>query len=96
MVFDSFIHFTASPADIAAIIKSKGLTEVPDEMPDKGDSSTYFVRQKSKDPHGWWQPAEMSNPKFYYRAHERPGMQGWDERWWVNDATNEVYANIGG
>jgi hypothetical protein len=34
----------------------------------------------------------ISNPRFFYRHHESLAVQGWSEGWWVNSATNEVYA----
>jgi hypothetical protein len=96
-LFAEFVHFTAQPKVISTIIQSKELVAVPAEEPD-GDSSAYWERQKSQTPRDWWQPATMSNPKFFYRYHKTDmGMgTGWAEGWWVNDATNEVYAFISG
>ena len=95
-LFSTFVHFTAPPAVIAAIIKSKELVEVPSEPPDHWDISGYSSMLQAKVAWGWWQPATMSNPRFFFRHHESLAVQGWSEGWWVNAATNEVYAFIGG
>lgn len=94
-LFSEFVHFTARPEVISTIIQSKELMAVPAEEPD-GDSSAYWERQKSQTPWDWWQPATMSNPRFFYRYHKTDMGSGWAEGWWVNDATNEVYAFISG
>ena len=96
ILFSSYVHFSAPPAVIAAIIQSKGLVEVPNEVPNKWDVSGYSMQQRTKVSWDWWQPAAMSNPRFFYRHHESLAVQGWSEGWWVNGATNEVYALISG
>jgi hypothetical protein len=94
--FSTFVHFTAPPAVIAAIIKSKELVEVPSEPPNQWGVPGYSSMQQAKVAWGWWQPATMTNPRFFYRHHESLEVQGWSEGWWVNAATNQVYAFIGG
>ncbi|MSR64915.1 MAG: hypothetical protein EXS18_03940 [Verrucomicrobiae bacterium] len=96
VLFAAYVHFTAPPVVIAAVIKSKELVEVSAEVPDQADFSGYSERQRTKVPWDWWQPATMFNPRFFYRHHESEAVQGWSEGWWVNGATNEVYARIGG
>jgi hypothetical protein len=91
VLFSSYVHFTAQPAVIAAIIQSKQLVEVPDGV----DLPLYTERQRTQLPWGWWQPAAMSNPRFFHRHHESDAAEGWSEGWWVNGASNEVYAVIG-
>jgi hypothetical protein len=95
-LFNNFVHFTAPPAVIAAIIKSKELVEVPSEPPDQWGVTGYSFMRQAKVAWGWWQPATMTNPRFFYRHHESLEVQGWSEGWWVNAATNEVYAFISG
>jgi hypothetical protein len=96
ILFSSYVHFTAPPEVIAAIIQSKELVEIPIETPDQVDISGYSERERTKVSWDWWQPTTMSNPRFYYRHHKSEAVQGWSEGWWVNGATNEVYALIGG
>jgi hypothetical protein len=98
LLFTGFVHFTASPSDIATIIEAKKLIEVPAEIPDEGvkDLSGFSARANSENSWNWWQPTNMPNSKFFYRHHESEAVQGWSEGWWVNGATNEVYAFIGG
>jgi len=96
VLFNSFVHFTAPPTVVAALLKSKEFVEVPDEVSDQRDISGYGVRQRTKVSWDWWQPATMSGPRFYYRHHKSDAVQGWMEGWWVNGATNEVYAHTGG
>jgi hypothetical protein len=94
--FSSYIHFSAPPASIARLIQSKGLVEVPAEPPQTSDYTAFGSRQQSKVSWSWWQPARMTNPKFFFLHHTSKAVQGWSEGWWVNGATNEVYAFIGG
>jgi hypothetical protein len=96
ILFSSYVHFSAPPAVIAAIIHSKELAEAPAEIPDQGDISGYSERQQTIVSWGWWQPSTMSKPKFFYRHHTSEAIQGWSEGWWVNSDTNEVYALISG
>lgn len=96
VLFNSYVHFTATPAIIAETIKAKELVEVTDAIPENGELSTYNLRESSKVSWSWWQPATMSKPRFYYRHHQSDAVQGWFEGWWVNGETNEVYAHIGG
>ena len=70
--------------------------ELPAELPDKPDITGFSSRERTKVSWGWWQPASMSNPRFFFRHHQSDAVQGWAEGWWVNGATNEVYAFIGG
>lgn len=95
ILFTSYVHFSAPPAAIAEIIKSKELVEVSDEWPDKRDITVFSAWEKTKVSWGWWQPAGMSSPRFFFRHHKSDAVQGWGEGWWVNGATNEVYATIG-
>ena len=96
VLFAAYVHFTAPPAVIATIINSKDLVEVPAEEPVQRDVSGYSMQQKTKVSWDWWLPAAMSNPRFFYRHHQSEAGQGWSEGWWVNGATNEVYALISG
>jgi len=96
ILFSNYVHFTAPPGAIASIIQSKELVEVPAELPDKPDITGFSSRERTKVSWGWWQPASMSNPRFFFRHHQSDAVQGWAEGWWVNGATNEVYAFIGG
>ena len=96
ILFSSYVHFSAPPAVIAVIIHSKGLAEVPAEIPDQGDMGGYSERQQTMSAWDWWQPSTMSKPKFFYRHHTSEAIQGWSEGWWVNSDTNEVYALISG
>ena len=94
VLFNSYVHFTGPADAIAALIESKGLVEVPAEPPpETSDYSAWGSRERMKDSWGWWQPATMSQPKFFFLSH--PGQQ-WCEGWWVNEAKNEVYAFIAG
>lgn len=96
ILFASYLHFTGSPAAIVELLKSKGLEEVPIEPPESSDFTGFSARARTKEPWDWWQPASMEKPKFYFRHHKSEAVQGWSEGWWVNEATNEVYAFIGG
>ena len=96
ILFSSYVHFSAPPDVIAAIIQSKGLLFVPDTPPEGSDWSAYSQRQRTLEARDWWQPAAMSNPKFFFLYHSDSGAQGWTEGWWVNGETIEVYARIGG
>lgn len=98
ILFSSYVHFTAPPSAIAAIVQSKGLIEVPAEIPDEGtnDLSGFSARENTKKSWGWWQPTNMPNSKLFFRHHESEAVQGWTEGWWINGATNEVYAFISG
>lgn len=96
VLFSSYVHFSAPPAAIAALIQSKELLEVPSELTDQIDGTSYGAQQRSKDSWDWWQPVNMPKPRFFFRHHKSEAVQGWSEGWWVNDATNEVYAFIGG
>ena len=98
ILFSSFVHFTASPPDIAALIQAKELVEVKDwnlsdieKMPEN-----FGERERAKATWGWWQPTSMSGARFYLRLHKSDAPQGWLEGWWVNDKTNEVFAYISG
>lgn len=92
------VHFTGSPAFISALIQAKQLVEVPAVLPDGGelDLSGFSARRQSAEERDWWRPASMPGAKFYYLHHKSHAIQGWAEGWWVNGATNEVYAFIGG
>ncbi len=92
VLFNCNVHFTAGPADIASLIQSKGLIEVPENSPVTSDSSAADIREQSKTHWGWWKPTSMANPRFYFLHHT---SEGWGEGWWVSGATNEVYAFIG-
>lgn len=96
VLFGGYVHFTASPSDIEALIRSKELIEVPNWDPD-GDAERpegFNERERRKTAWGWWQPAPGA--RFYYRHHTSDAPQGWAEGWWVNDGTNEVFAYING
>jgi hypothetical protein len=103
-LFSSFVHFSGPPEVIARLLHSKGLLEVP-SAPDEAvphdphnviDLGGLFLKDYTGRAWGWWRPATMSNPRFFYRHHESMAPQGWSEGWWVSGATNEVYAHIGG
>jgi hypothetical protein len=96
VLFSSYVHFSAPPAVIAALIRSKEMVEAPTESPDSGDISAYNERQRTIVSWDWWQPSTMSKPKFFFRHHTSEAIQGWSEGWWVNSDTNEVYALISG
>lgn len=96
ILFSSYVHFTAPPDSIASLLQSKGLVEVPAELSDGRDTGPWSSRDHSGVPDGWWQPLTMSSPRFFFRHHESQAVQGWSEGWWVNGATNEVYAFISG
>ena len=97
-LFTSYVHFTAPPAVIAKLIQLKELVETPDDPEQALAFPGYYVMQRTKESRDWWQPVTMSNPRFYFRPHQSqaPQAQGWYEAWWVNGATNEVYAIVGG
>ncbi len=92
------VHFTAAPEAISALIRSKRLVEVPAEPGDENtlDISDHSARRQSGKQRSWWRPTSMPGAKFYYLHHKSQAIQGWAEGWWVNGATNEVYAFIGG
>jgi len=92
-LFATYVHFTAPPEIIIAVIQSHQLAS-----PTNADDSLEQIEKDkvTKTSCNWWQPATMSNPKFFMRHHESQAVQGWTEGWWINDATNEVYAFIGG
>lgn len=96
VLFGSFVHFSASPADIAALIQSKELVEVPDWSPDGNTEmpQNFSERERAKKAWDWWQPAALSEARFYLRLHKSNAPQGWLEGWWVNGKTNEVFAYI--
>lgn len=90
------VHFIGSPATISALIQAKQLVEVPAALPDVGepDIASFSARRQSAEEWDWWRPASMPGAKFYYLHHKSQAIQGWAEGWWVNGATNEVYAFI--
>lgn len=92
------VHFTAAPEAISALIRSKRLVEVPAEPGDEInlDVSGHSARWQSGKQRGWWRPTSMPGSKFYYLHHQSRAIQGWAEGWWVNGATNEVFAFLGG
>ena len=96
-MFGSFVHFSASPSDISALIQSKGLVEVPDWDPNgEADIPEGFnERERTKGAWDWWQPALMPKAKFYYRYHKTE-FAGWIEGWWIGGETNEVFAYTSG
>lgn len=96
IMFSSYVHFTGSPEVIASLIKAKQLVEVPAESPETSHIDGFTSRERTKEPWDWWQPATMSNPKFFFRHHTSQAIQGWSEGWWVSGQTNEVYAFISG
>ncbi len=96
IMFSSYVHFTGPPEVIDALIRSKQLKEVLPGPTNQDDDSGFFLWLKLSAPWDWWQPAAMPNPRFFHRHHESDAIQGWGEGWWVNGATNEVYAWIGG
>ena len=90
-LFSTYVHFSTPPEVIAAIIQSHQLAS-----PTNGSLEQIEKDRMMKISCDWWQPATMSNPKFFVRHHESLAVQGWTEGLWVNDATNEVYAFISG
>jgi hypothetical protein len=89
ILISSFVHFSAQPEVIVTVIQSRQLTSPTNDFPD----SFQVIMEKSWD---WWQPLSMAHPKFFMRHHKSRAVQGWTEALWINDATNEVYAYIGG
>ena len=96
IMFSSYVHFTGPPAVIASLLQSKGLVEAPAEPPEGNDWTSYGAKQESRSSWDWWQPGAMSNARFFFLHHKSLAVQGWSEGWWVNGATNEVYAFISG
>lgn len=96
ILFSSYVHFTGSPAAIASLLHTKGLVEIPAEPTEGSDPSDFSTREQAKISWGWWQPASMVNPRFYFLHHQSDAVQGWNEGWWVSGATDEVYAFISG
>ena len=94
ILFSSYVHFTGSPSDIAAAIRAKGLLDSPTKYSDQEDMTNVDEAIRTRKGWDWWQPAMMPNPKFYFLHHKSDAVQGWDEGWWVNDKTNEVFAYI--
>lgn len=96
-LFSTFVHFSARPDDIAAILKSKELTFVPESDEVTGMVPDGFdVKEGSRSSWDWWQPERMQNPRFFFRSHRTDGPQNWVEGWWISGATNEVFAFIKG
>jgi hypothetical protein len=95
-LFGGYVNFTGPPSVISALLHSKGLVEVSTNLPDSSDIGGFVEKATTTNSWDWWQPNTMPNPRFYYRHHDSNAAQGWSEGWWVNDATNEVYAFIGG
>ena len=93
-LFGMYVHFSGSPEAIASLLKAKGLVEVPTEPTESSDG--YGSRERSKAAWDWWQPANLSQPRFFFRHHKSEAIQGWSEGWWINGATNEVYAFLSG
>jgi hypothetical protein len=89
-LFSAYVHFSAPPEVITSIIQSHQLFS-----PTNG-SLEQIEQDRMKTSWDWWQPATMSNPKFFMRHHESLAVQGWTEGMWINGATNEVYAFISG
>jgi hypothetical protein len=96
ILFSSYVHFTGSPAAIASLLHSKGLVELPADPPETSDITGFSSRERTKVAWSWWQPATMSNPRFFFLHHKSDAVQGWSEGWWVSGAMSEVYAFIGG
>ena len=94
--FNSYYHFTGSPAAIASVLQSKGLVEIPAEPPETSDTTSFSAREQTKNSWDWWQPETMSKPRFFHLHHKSQAVQGWDEGWWINGETNEAYAYIKG
>ena len=95
--FRGFVHFTALPSDIAALIRSKELIEVPDwdQSGDAGMPEGFSERKDTKTAWGWWKPASMPEARFFYRYH-KTDFSGWAEGWWISGETNEVFAYFSG
>lgn len=96
IMFSSYVHFSGPPTVIASLLQSKGLAEIPAEPPEGNDWTSYGARQQTNSSWDWWQPGAMSNARFFFLHHKSLAVQGWSEGWWVNGATNEVYAFISG
>jgi hypothetical protein len=93
-LFSTYVHFSAPPEVITAIIQSHQLFCPTNDSPEQIEQiQTDRMMRTSCD---WWQPTMMSTPTFFMRHHESLAVQGWTEGWWVNDKTNEVYAFISG
>lgn len=90
VMFATYVHFSAPPEVIAAIIQSHQLA-----IPAVG-TWEQSEEERMKVAWDWWQPATMSNPKFLLRHHTSEAVQGWTEGFWINDKTNEVYAYTAG
>jgi len=84
VMFGSFVHFSAPPEVVTAIIQARQLAP-----PSEAQAS---AQERSRAPWGWWNPARMSNPRFFVRQRKSDTGQYWTQGIWVNDATNEVYA----
>jgi hypothetical protein len=90
------MHFTGPPAAIASIIQAKRLAESSDN-PASPNYIGFGTRDHMKRVWDGWQSTTMPNARFFYLHHKSEvTVQGWAEGWWVNGATNEVYAFIGG
>jgi hypothetical protein len=90
VLFSTYVHFSAPPEVITAIIQSHQMFSPTNDSPEQ------IEQDRMKTSWDWWHPATMSNPKFFMRHHESLAVQGWTEGMWINDATNEVYAFISG
>ncbi|MCX7006946.1 MAG: hypothetical protein NTY53_06810 [Kiritimatiellaeota bacterium] len=78
-----WIHFSASPEVIMAVIKTN-------DMAEESRPSVSAPRTPS-----WWKPQEMSKPTFYTRVHPLTASNNiWEVSAWVNDATNEVFGIV--
>jgi hypothetical protein len=96
-LFNSYYHFAGPPAVIVSVLQSKGLLEVPTEPPASSDVTGFSAREQTKHSWDWWQPSALSKPRFFHLYHKSETGQGWNEGWWINEATNEAYAYfIGG
>jgi len=87
IMFATFVHFSAPPEVVVKIIQSHQLLAVTNDSPEQIEQKQWETLLG-----GWWQPAAMSNPKFFMRHHQDFTIQGWTEMLWVNEATNEVFA----
>ncbi len=94
-LFSVWIHFSASPEDVALLIQSRHLDRVADSTEPTEATQERARSVKPVIVPQWWQPQDMTGAVFYYRAHGGTAAP-WSEGVWVNDKTNEVFAYVRG
>lgn len=88
-LFSYWVHFSAPPEVISAIIRSKQLMPPTSQEEKRVEQRSMGGAFNGQDPK-WWMPGGMENPRLYLHMHRGPGY--WIQGLWVNETMTEAYA----